>query len=82
MARKITNKQIAALDAAGVTFEKTGFSIVVAAPIAGVMFEGMDASDIDHDATAKHVATACEIIGGCRVVWSQWGGCMISRAQA
>jgi hypothetical protein len=82
MTRKITNKQITALTAAGVCFTRAGFSVTVFAPKFGEAFDGMDARDINHDATAAQVAKAREIIGDCRVVWAQWGGAMISRAQA
>ena len=75
MARKFTKKELARLTEAGVRFEVDGREIVVSVTYEGKVAEdGMDASDIDSEATYADVQKVMYLMPGVGGFSTQWGG--------
>lgn len=72
---KFSNKEIAAITEAGISFRIEGKAIVVAKPYEGDLCDGLSGADIDSEATEAQVQAVCEMfpgVGGFRCGWGGW----------
>ena len=72
---KFTKKEIAALAAAGISFQIEGREIIVAKPYEGELRDGLSGGDIDQRATDRQVKAVCKMfpgVGGFRAGWGGW----------